>query len=258
MTAFGGRSVKKGTKLPLCRNLVKPPGPSIFFQAADSGGNINIEMWRVYPLQFASLEIEGKSRKQQARPEIRLAPFSLECKLKKQSGNSRARNRQTAPLVRGPLKTKEKGELAELAFLHKAASLGFGVARPHGDSERYDFILDSGERFWRVQVKSIFCLVEGIYRARCTHGDKIPYTAEEIDFLVAYIAPEKIWYIIPLHCTPASGVLAFYPSGRERGSGRFERFREAWHLMAPGADLPQPRILRHARSTNLHRRRFVE
>jgi hypothetical protein len=75
--------------------------------------------------------------------------------MKKKSGNSRQRTRQMAPLVRGPLKTKEKGELAELAFLHKAASLGFGVARPHGDSERYDFILDSGERFWRVQVKSI-------------------------------------------------------------------------------------------------------
>jgi hypothetical protein len=111
--------------------------------------------------------------------------------MKKKSGNSRQQTRQIAPLVRGPLKTKEKGELAELAFLHKAASPGFGVARPHGDSERYDFILDSGERFWRVQVKSIFGLVEAIYRTRRLHGDKIPYTAEEIDFLVTYIASEK-------------------------------------------------------------------
>jgi hypothetical protein len=177
--------------------------------------------------------------------------------MKKKSGNLRQRTRQVAPLVRGPLKTKEKGELAELAFLHKAASLGFGVARPHGDSERYDFILDSGERFWRVQVKSIFGLVEGIYRARCTHGDKIPYTAEEIDFLVVYIASENLWYVIPVNCVPASAVLSFYPSGRERGSGRLEAFREAWHLMAPGADLPQPRTLRPVR-TNLHGKRFVK
>ncbi|HKH99655.1 MAG TPA: hypothetical protein VJ999_11145 [Candidatus Sulfotelmatobacter sp.] len=41
--------------------------------------------------------------------------------------------------------TKRRGELAELAFTYKAASLGFGVAKPHGDSERYDFILDSRE-----------------------------------------------------------------------------------------------------------------
>jgi hypothetical protein len=178
--------------------------------------------------------------------------------MRKKSSQSCARTRPIAPLVRGPLKTKEKGELAELAFLHKAASLGFGVARPHGDSERYDFILDSGERFWRVQVKSIFGLVEGIYRLRSTHGDKIPYTAEEIDFLVAYIAAENVWYVIPVNCLPASAVLAFYPSGRERGSGRLEIFREAWHLMAPGADLPQPLTTRQVRSTNLHCKRFVE
>jgi hypothetical protein len=72
----------------------------------------------------------------------------------KKSGNPRERTRQIALLVRGPPNAKEKGELA---FLHKAASLGFGVAQPYGDKEHYDFILDSGERFWRVQVKSTSC-----------------------------------------------------------------------------------------------------
>ena len=40
--------------------------------------------------------------------------------------------------------SKARGEAAEAAFLAKAAGLGFGVARPWGDSERYDFIVDSG------------------------------------------------------------------------------------------------------------------
>src|SRR2546425_646714 len=39
---------------------------------------------------------------------------------------------------------KRRGERAELAFMLKASSLGFGIAKPWGDSERYDFILDSG------------------------------------------------------------------------------------------------------------------
>src|SRR3984957_10755817 len=52
-------------------------------------------------------------------------------------------------MVRGPLWAKRRGELSELAFFYKAASLGFGVAKPWGDSERYDFILDSGQRLWR-------------------------------------------------------------------------------------------------------------
>src|SRR5207244_11807514 len=44
------------------------------------------------------------------------------------------------------------GELAEAAFLYKAAGLDFGVAKPW-NSERYDFIIDSGARLWRVQLK---------------------------------------------------------------------------------------------------------
>src|ERR1700676_4528312 len=56
-------------KTRFCRNLVKPPGASVSCQAADSDGNINLEIWQVYPLQFAILEIENKSRNKQARPE---------------------------------------------------------------------------------------------------------------------------------------------------------------------------------------------
>jgi hypothetical protein len=45
---------------------------------------------------------------------------------------------------------KRKGELAELAFMCKAASMGFGIFKPYGDSEHFDFILSSGRRLWRV------------------------------------------------------------------------------------------------------------
>jgi hypothetical protein len=181
----------------------------------------------------------------------------------KKLGNSRKRTRQLAPLVRGPLKTKEKGELAELAFLHKAASLGFGVARPHGDSERYDFILDSGERFWRVQVKSTSYNEpdRSAYVVNACHNDKggkvKAYQAAEVDFIAVYIVPLGIWYIVPVNQLGALRALRLYPFGCQ-GADRFEQFREAWHLMAPGADLPPPRTSRHARSSNLHCKRFVK
>jgi PD-(D/E)XK endonuclease len=42
--------------------------------------------------------------------------------------------------------TKLTGERSEAAFLNRAAALGFGVAKPWGDSLRYDFILDNGAR----------------------------------------------------------------------------------------------------------------
>ncbi len=40
------------------------------------------------------------------------------------------------------LTTKRRGEISELAFALAAARHGFGIARPYGDSERYDIILD--------------------------------------------------------------------------------------------------------------------
>src|SRR6202166_3331086 len=40
------------------------------------------------------------------------------------------------------LTTKRRGEISELAFALAAARQGFGIAKPYGDSERYDIILD--------------------------------------------------------------------------------------------------------------------
>jgi hypothetical protein len=164
--------------------------------------------------------------------------------MKKNSRKSHDHNWRSAPLVRGALNNKAKGELGEIAFLHKASSLGFGVAKPYGEKEAYDFILDSGKRLWRVQVKSIYSPFRVGYRTMGRHTNHDIYKAEEIDFLVAYIAPREIWYVIPVDSIAASRVLAFYPSGCKRG-GHFECWREAWHLMAPGPDAtPQPKILR--------------
>ena len=56
---------------------------------------------------------------------------------------------------------KHRGELAELFFMRKAATLGFSVAKPRGDSEPYDVIVRSGKLLWRVQVKSV--------KAKCCH-----------------------------------------------------------------------------------------
>jgi PD-(D/E)XK endonuclease len=161
--------------------------------------------------------------------------------MKKDSRKPRQPRSHGAPLVRGKLSSKTKGELAELAFSHKAGSLGFGVATPNGEDEAYDFILDSGQRLWRVQVKSIYSPFRHGYRASCGHWNHRHYKTEEIDFVVAYIVPREIWYVIPAHSIVASGTLNFYPSGCQWG-GYFESYREAWHLMAPGVHSDGVRI----------------
>jgi PD-(D/E)XK nuclease superfamily protein len=121
----------------------------------------------------------------------------------------------------------------ELAFFYKAAGLGFGVVKPWGDSERYDFILDSGQRLWRVQVKS-GCDYHNRYydlQANCGSNEKALDTSGEIDMFVAYLVPIDVWYVIPVDKIKKKSLL-FFPSGGARCS-HYEQYREAWSLMAP-------------------------
>src|SRR5205809_3925859 len=112
----------------------------------------------------------------------------------------------------------------------KPPGLGFGVAKPWGDSERYDFLLDSGHgHFWRVQVKSTQRYAESRYRVKAA-GWKATYTRDEIDFLVAWIIPENLWYVVPIHAFASRKNLRFYPHGGRKAL--YEKYREAWCLMA--------------------------
>jgi hypothetical protein len=142
--------------------------------------------------------------------------------------------------IRQEFNTKRRGELAELAFTLKAASLRFAVAKPYGDSERYDFILDSRARrphtLWRVQVKCTASILEGFYHLpvqRKSGGKAVPYCSHEIDFFAAYIVPEDTWYIIPLAATHGATSLLFRRK-KDPKPGMYDQYREAWHqLRAP-------------------------
>ena len=125
---------------------------------------------------------------------------------------------------------KLRGEVAEAAFLARASSLGFVVAKPWGGNERYDFIVDSGQDFWRVQVKSTQMRVRSSYRVRVAGHSRI-YNGAEIDFLVAYIVPENLWYVVPVGALGSRCHLGIYPNGG--GWTGWENYREAWCLMGP-------------------------
>lgn len=154
--------------------------------------------------------------------------------------------------------SKSLGELAELAFLYKAATLGFGVAKPLGDNEPFDFILNSGHRLWRVQVKSTYRQDKsGAYSLRTTraavHGKPRTYSSEMIDILAGWVMPLDVWYIIPVQAFAPRRTLAVYPH-RDPAAGQFEPFREAWCLLAcwkEGACDESLLIDRHCRSANL-------
>lgn len=143
------------------------------------------------------------------------------------------KKQESATLVTSPhqLNRKRRGELAEAAFLHKAASLGFSVAKPWGDSDRFDFILLAGKRLVRVQVKSAYAA--GEYGGYTFHNRGCAvdstYTADEIDFLILYIAPLEYWYIFPIAYFVGRRTIKIFPNGLHPSPA--EPYREAWRLM---------------------------
>jgi len=128
------------------------------------------------------------------------------------------------------LDKKNLGELAELAFMRKAASMGFAVAKPWGDSDRYDVIVRSDKMFWRVQVKSVITSKPSMrsYRVKTTRGANWTYSADEIDFLVAYVFPKDCWYVFPAAFVEGRDSVCVRP---ESNKCRLIQYREAWDLM---------------------------
>jgi hypothetical protein len=129
--------------------------------------------------------------------------------------------------------TKRTGERSEAAFLARALSLQLSIAKPWGDSERYDFIIDNGSRLWRIQTKCTEGLRADAYETRATYdinGKHIPYTRADTDFLAAHVVPLDTWYIIPVEvCTPAP-MLRMYPH-RQAKKMRLEKYKNAWFLL---------------------------
>ncbi len=132
-----------------------------------------------------------------------------------------------------PLARKAKGEWAESAFLSRALRLGLIVSKPWGDSARYDFAVEGRHGFRRVQVKSAWGRdrADRVYRINCARtGNRRRYSPREVDLIAAYIVPEDAWYFLPVAALGRRKCVALFPD-KLRTTSRFERFREAWHLL---------------------------
>jgi len=91
--------------------------------------------------------------------------------------------------------------------------------------------------FWRVQVKSVWAIAPSRfhYRVKATGNRDRPYSADEIDFLVAYVFPEDMWYVFPVALMQNHAVLCIRPGSKR---SRYEPYREAWKLMGPAGVEP--------------------
>jgi hypothetical protein len=135
--------------------------------------------------------------------------------------------------------SKRKGEMAELVFALKAISMGFSVSKPFGDSDPYDLVVESHGRLLRIQVKSVFTTNRWGYSVTVArnrlHRPGELYTAQEIDFLAAYVVVHDVWYILPVEEVADVDHIRLYPGGtKRRDGGRYEKYREAWDQLRLG------------------------
>jgi hypothetical protein len=123
--------------------------------------------------------------------------------------------------------TKRMGEAIEAAFLAKVCKLRIPVCKPWGDSERYDFVVDWGKGFWRVQVKGGSSQDGSSYRVRAGCSGKV-FTEEDMDFVVVHVVTEDVWYVVSIEIAEGLSTLWFNPRSTR---ARFEKYREAWCLL---------------------------
>ena len=114
----------------------------------------------------------------------------------------------------------------------RAAKEGLRMAKPWGDSSRYDVVVETGGRFVRVQVKSTANrqpnggYVCGVHPCP---GSKL-YGRGDFDFLAAYVIPLDIWFIIPgrLIVSPKRTSITLYADGLVND---WTPYKEAWGLL---------------------------
>ena len=136
---------------------------------------------------------------------------------------------------------KQRGEWVELVFMAAAASRGYHVLKPCGDSLAYDLGIEQRGGLLRVQVKGFSARKGGGYLCRLRHGGAglQRYHPDLVDLFALYILPTQAWYLIPsatvLRPKPKMQ-FTVYPDapprpGRHTPAHDYEPYREAWGLL---------------------------
>ena len=125
---------------------------------------------------------------------------------------------------------KRQGEWTELAFMTKAARMGWNVARIFGDSTPYDIIIERHGLMLRIQVKSVrterhkaYPILTGRIRKHRTRT----YAKGDFEFLAAYVIPLDTWYLIPISKIAGIGMIYLRPHRKSKVK-TYEVYKENW------------------------------
>jgi hypothetical protein len=100
-----------------------------------------------------------------------------------------------------------------------------------GDSDPFDCVVGRPGKFVGVQVKCTIAKLKVTKGYECSlRSNHKTYRAGAFDFLAAYIVPEDGWYIVPAKLIVGQMTICLGSP-----AGRFELYREAWHLLREAA-----------------------
>lgn len=100
--------------------------------------------------------------------------------------------------------TKDIGILSELKVITELVEMGFIVSQPYGDNAPYDFIVDTGDKMLKVQVKTAQELTDGLLRISLSKREGVkrlrrkPYYLLDVDAIIAYSRMYNQFYFIDL------------------------------------------------------------
>ena len=116
------------------------------------------------------------------------------------------------------MNTKNIGNITEVSCMLEFLKLGYNVLTPYGDCERYDFVADVNNKFYKIQVKTANTshLEEGFISIHCesttrSNGKLVhnQYSEDEIDFFATFY--DGRCYLIPINECSTIKRLRFTP-----------------------------------------------
>ena len=124
------------------------------------------------------------------------------------------------------MNSKQIGNITELECMLAFIKLGYNVLTPYGDCERYDFVVDKDNKFYKIQSKTSSSDDDGAsFRFSCRSSNRKDgaivhhaYTKEEIDYFVTSFNGKV--YLIPVEECGSDKRLRLEPAknGQVRGS----------------------------------------
>ncbi len=142
--------------------------------------------------------------------------------------------------------TKQKGDVAEYRVISECLLRGVNVCKPIGDRLPYDLVIEKNRRFLTVQVKLAWHVAKGdcyavdvrssnTNRRECRHTK---YSAEDFDFLVAWVREFDVFYIFPAAFACAYG--SSIHDGRVAEATRSAALRDLPQSVGPLACVRSP------------------